>query len=68
MRRICKGFSVSFAAAGYSLLLLYRLCRGSYTFYNVIEDKQLLNEWRRAYEEERYKGAYMENAMIQLDP
>ena len=40
--------------------------RGSYTFYNVIEEEQLLNEWRRAYEEERYKEAYMENAMIQL--
>ena len=40
--------------------------RGSHTFYNVIEEEQLLNEWRRAYEEERYKEAYMENAMIQL--
>lgn len=40
--------------------------RGSYTFYNVIEEEQLLEEWRRAYEEERYKKAYMENAMIQL--
>ncbi len=40
--------------------------RGSYTFYNVIEDEQLLEEWHQAYEAERYKQAYMENAMIQL--
>ena len=40
--------------------------RGSYTFYNVIENEQLLEEWHQAYEAERYKQAYMENAMIQL--
>ena len=40
--------------------------RGSYTFYNVIEDEQMLEEWYRAYQAKRYKQAYMENAMIQL--
>ena len=40
--------------------------KGSYTFYNVIENEQLLEEWHRAYEAEHYKQAYMENAMIQL--
>ena len=40
--------------------------KGSYTFYNVIGDEQLLEEWHQAYEAERYKQAYMENAMIQL--
>ena len=40
--------------------------KGSYTFYNVIENEQLLEEWHQAYEAERYKQAYMENAMIQL--
>jgi len=40
--------------------------KGNYTFYNVIENEQLLEEWYQDYEAERYKQAYMENAMIQL--
>ena len=41
--------------------------RGNYTFYNVIEDEQLLEEWRRDYQAERYRQAYMEKAMIDLE-
>lgn len=40
--------------------------RGNYTFYNVIANEQLLEEWYRDYEAERYKGAYMEDAMTYL--
>ena len=40
--------------------------RGNYTFYNVIEDERLLEQWYRDYQAERYKQAYMENAMIHL--
>lgn len=39
---------------------------GSYTFYNVIEGEQLLEEWYRDYQEERYRQAYMENVMMDL--
>lgn len=37
--------------------------RGSYTFYNVIGNEQLLEEWQRDYQAERYKQAYMERAV-----
>lgn len=40
--------------------------RGNYTFYNVIEDERLLEQWYKDYQAERYKQAYMENAMIHL--
>lgn len=40
--------------------------RGNYTFYNVIEGEQLLEEWHRDYQEERYRQAYMEDAMMHL--
>ena len=40
--------------------------RGSCTFYNVIEGEQLLEEWYRDYQEERYRQAYMEHAMMDL--
>lgn len=38
--------------------------RGTYIFYNVIGDEQLLKEWQRDYQAERYRQAYMEDAMI----
>ncbi len=40
--------------------------RGSYTFYNVIRDAQLLEEWKRDYQAKHYRQAYMEDVMIQL--
>jgi len=40
--------------------------RGSYTFYNILEGEQLLEEWYSDYQAERYKQAYMENAMVYL--
>ncbi len=40
--------------------------RGTYTFHNVIGDAQLLEEWQRDYQAERYRQAYMEDAMINL--
>lgn len=39
---------------------------GSYTFYNVIEGEQLLEQWQRDYQAERYKQAYMEDVMMYL--
>lgn len=40
---------------------------GNYTFYNVIEGKELLDDWNYGYQTESYKKAYMENAMIELN-
>lgn len=40
--------------------------QGDYTFYNVIEDEQLLEEWYGDYQAERYRQEYMEDAMIYL--
>lgn len=40
--------------------------RGTCTFHNVIGDAQLLEEWQRDYQAERYRQAYMEDAMIYL--
>ncbi|MGN0358712.1 MAG: transglutaminase domain-containing protein [Candidatus Fimousia sp.] len=39
---------------------------GRYTFYNVIEGEDLLNEWYQNYTNENYRQAYMENAMIAI--
>lgn len=36
---------------------------GRYTFYNVIEGENLLNEWYQNYQNESYRQAYMEDAM-----
>lgn len=41
--------------------------KGHYTFYNVIEGGQLLDEWDRSYRTQHYKEAYMENAMEALE-
>lgn len=41
--------------------------KGHYTFYNVIEGEELLNEWDRSYRLNQYKQAYMENAMSVLE-
>ncbi len=37
--------------------------RGHYTFTNAITGEQLFEEWKRAYESEGYRQAYMEEAM-----
>lgn len=39
---------------------------GNYTFYNVIEGEELLDDWNYGYQMESYKKAYMENAMIAI--
>lgn len=39
---------------------------GSYTFYNVIEGEELLNEWYQSYQNEYYRQAYMENAITEM--
>lgn len=39
---------------------------GRYTFYNMIEGGELLEEWYRNYQNEYYMQAYMENAMIEI--
>ena len=36
---------------------------GRYTFYNVIEGENLLNEWYQNYQNESYRQAYVEDAM-----
>jgi len=40
--------------------------QGNYYFYNVIGDERLLEEWYGEYQAERYRQAYMEDAMIHL--
>lgn len=40
--------------------------QGNYAFTSVIEGEQLLEEWQKEYQSERYKQAYMEDAMRQL--
>ena len=37
--------------------------RGSYTFYNVIEGKELFEQWYRDYQTQRYRQAYMREAL-----
>lgn len=39
---------------------------GRYTFYNVIEGDELLDEWYQNYQNESYRQAYMENAMTEI--
>lgn len=39
---------------------------GRYTFYNVIEGDELLDEWYQNYQSEYYRQAYMENAMAEI--
>lgn len=39
---------------------------GRYTFYNVIEGNELLDEWYRNYQNEYYRQAYMEDAMTEI--
>lgn len=39
---------------------------GKYTFYNVIEGENLLDEWYHNYQNENYRQAYMENAMTAI--
>lgn len=39
---------------------------GRYTFSNVTEGENFLNEWYQNYENENYKQAYMENAMTAI--
>jgi len=36
---------------------------GSYTFYNVIEGEELLDQWKQEYQYENYREAYMENVL-----
>lgn len=40
--------------------------RGEYTFYNVIEGDDLIEEWYQNYQNDHYKQAYMEDAMTQV--
>lgn len=40
---------------------------GNYTFYNVLEGEQLLNEWYQSYQMESYKQGYLEAAMTALN-
>lgn len=39
---------------------------GHYTFYNAIVGEQLLEEWKRSYDSDDYRQAYMENAMTAI--
>lgn len=41
--------------------------KGHYTFSNVIEGENLLNEWDTGYKLDQYKQAYMEHAMSVLE-
>lgn len=41
--------------------------RGRYTFYNVLEGDGLAEQWYRDYQNDRYRQAYMEQAMTQID-
>lgn len=40
---------------------------GNYTFYNVLDGEQLLNEWYQCYQAEAYKQGYLEAAMTELN-
>ena len=40
--------------------------KGDYTFYNVIEGEELLEEWYRNYGNNTYRQAYMEDAMKEI--
>ena len=40
--------------------------RGHYTFRNAIVGEQLFEEWKRSYDSEDYRQAYMENAMTAI--
>ena len=40
---------------------------GNYTFYNVLDGEQMLEEWYRSYQAEGYKQAYLEAAMTDLN-
>ncbi len=40
---------------------------GNYTFYNVLEGEQLLDEWYGNYQAENYKQGYLEAAMTALN-
>ena len=40
--------------------------KGHYTFTNAIIGEQLFEEWKRNYDSEDYRTAYMENAMAAL--
>ena len=42
------------------------MARETIIFYNVIGDERLLEEWYGEYQAERYRQAYMEDAMIHL--
>lgn len=39
---------------------------GRFTFYNVIEGEELLEEWYRDYRDESYRQAYLERAMTEI--
>ena len=39
---------------------------GRYTFYNVIAGDELLDEWYQNYQNEYYRQAYMESAMVEI--
>jgi len=41
--------------------------KGRYTFYNVLEGDALVEQWYRDYQSNRYRQAYMEDAMTQID-
>lgn len=40
--------------------------KGTYTFYNVIQGDELLDEWYQNYQNESYRQAYMENVMAEI--
>lgn len=40
---------------------------GNYTFYNVLDGEEMLDEWYRDYQAEAYKQEYLENAMTALN-
>lgn len=41
--------------------------RGRYTFYNVLEGDEESEQWYRDYQYNRFRQAYMEEAMAQID-
>lgn len=40
---------------------------GSYTFYSVLDGRQLFDEWYESYQTEGYKQGYLEAAMTELN-
>lgn len=41
--------------------------KGDYTFYNVLDGEELLDEWYQSYQAKVYEQGYLENAMTALN-